>query len=196
MYMTLVYCGSLAYVRSRKPARPHRVSVSSPTSLHCSFSGSSLQAPSCERPCWTLPRMKLGTRLHGLVGPTLIFLVVVCRNCGRLPYRTTDRDRSSARTRHFLSSGVLDTRKNSTIRARDLCLRARVTVESQAPLKVSGLLRQASCGLRCRSAYVCDSLLYTPFVPSRDYRIRRAGHTASQKVSGLSSSFENLGIDL
>ena len=33
--MTLVYCGSLASVRSRKPACPYRVSASCSTALHC-----------------------------------------------------------------------------------------------------------------------------------------------------------------
>ena len=48
--MTLVYCGSLASVRSPKPVCPYRVLAPSPTSLHCSlFSGLSLRAPSFER---------------------------------------------------------------------------------------------------------------------------------------------------
>ena len=35
--MTPVYCGSLASLRSPKPACPFRVPASSPTSLHCSL---------------------------------------------------------------------------------------------------------------------------------------------------------------
>ena len=45
--LTRVCCGSLASVRSPKPACPHRVSASSPTSLHCSFSGPSRPKPTC-----------------------------------------------------------------------------------------------------------------------------------------------------
>ena len=49
VYITLVYCGSFASVHRHKPASPSRVSALHPTSLHCCFSDSSLQAPSCVR---------------------------------------------------------------------------------------------------------------------------------------------------
>ena len=119
LFVTPVYCGSLASVRSPKPACPYRVPASSPTSLRCSFfEGSSLQASSWERvpilDCFLQERSrrcrsKLWVGLLGsLFSPHASFPTV-----------------------------VLLTRDVTARPELGICA-GRVTVESQAPLKVSG----------------------------------------------------------
>ena len=90
----------------QKPACPSRVSASCPTSLHCSlFSGSSLQAPSCERCCQPLDCPC--TNRSDLVG-------LDASSC-KQPHWTATGIRSSARTRaSLLRFGGLHTRKHTT----------------------------------------------------------------------------------
>ena len=75
--------------------------ASSSTSLLWSFSCSSLQAPSCERP----PTLDCSCRSD---------LVVVDSSCWRLPHRPTERIRFSARVFRFSSSVCDSTRENTT----------------------------------------------------------------------------------
>ena len=74
--MTLVYCGSLASVHSHKAASPSRVSPSRHFTV--SFSGSSLQAPSCERVARSLsvPAGTITSLSLGVVGDCLIGLLI------------------------------------------------------------------------------------------------------------------------
>ena len=78
MLMTLVYCGSLASVHSHKPGSPSRVSASCPTLLHCFFSGSSPQAPSCERVANSLSVLAgaITSLSIGVAGNSLIGLLI------------------------------------------------------------------------------------------------------------------------
>ena len=163
--MTLVYCGSLASVHRHKPASPSDVSASCCTSLHCSFSGSSLQAPSCER----VPTLDCSCRRD---------LVFVDRSC----HQATDRTRSSARTHRFLSSGVSKHEKAQHDLSPGSVLAARVA--SQALLRIRGprypfnFVVDFAVGV-----YTCmtNALLITPFGLSRGYRALRAGHIVARR---------------
>ena len=91
---TLVCCGSPASVHGHKPACPHRVSASPSTPLRMLLSGSSLQAPSCERAANSWLSLQEQSRR--------------CRlKLWNSTHRTSDRIRPSARVRRLLSSGRL-----------------------------------------------------------------------------------------
>ena len=126
--MTLVYCGSLASVHSHKPARPSRVSASCPTSLHCSFSGSSLQAPPCVRvanhfDCLCTSRSDL---------------VALDQSSWKQPHRTT-LGIAFLRARVPLHSvPTVPTRESAIRLSRVSVIAGRVSAEGQASFKVSG----------------------------------------------------------
>ena len=93
-FMTLVYCGSLASVRSHKPASLSRVSASCSASLHMLF--------------FFLAQV-FKHRLASVVANSLDRLwtdgsdhVILDRSSWKLPHRTIGGIRSPARTRTFL----------------------------------------------------------------------------------------------
>ena len=146
--VTPVFCGSSASVRSLEPACPYRVPASSPTSLHCSLFG--LKSASTA----------LRARRSLFVYP--------CRS-----------DLVAVEVELLETASCPDSGKHSTTSACDLCLRV---AENQTPLTVSGQrllvrvspLLQAYRGIPYLRVYVRDSLLFSAFNFSRDYRSCRA----------------------
>ena len=90
-------------LHNHKSAGPSRAYASCLTSLRSSLSGSSLQAPSCERVLTFDCSCKID-------------LVAIVRSCWRLPHPSIDRTRSSARTRcHACAVSVILARESTLL---------------------------------------------------------------------------------
>ena len=118
--------------------------------------------------------------------------VVVDWSCWKLLPRTTDRIRSPARTRAFLSSAW--------------CLWMRAVYVRRAKRLSKSVIRdcqrrhrlplQTCRGIRCRSVYVRDSSLCSSFNFLRDYRSCRAAEIVDRWFQAHSSTFEKLSVEL
>ena len=162
-----------------------RVCIEFHATAHAFFSGSSLHRLASVSQSLTVLAGAISSLSIEVVEDCLIGLRLLSPNDSFPVQRCPGHEKAQ----HDLSSGSV--------------LAGLVTVESQVAPKVSGqklTVRvsphlQSSRGICCRSACARDSLLYSSFNFSRDYRSCRAQMVAT-RLQATSSTFEKLSVEL